>query len=324
MAYECAQGDSVMPMTETKELKTVLITGATDGLGRAAALLLAREGYRVFAGGRNAERRAALDAEAREKKLPLEAVEMDVCDDASVDRAIEGIRRKAGPIDVLVNNAGIAIVAVMEEISLADLRRQFETNVFGAVRVTQRVLPEMRNRQRGRIVNMSSVSGKFASPLFGPYAGSKFALEAVSDALRLEVHQFGIYVVLIEPGYIPTNMGNASLELSQAYAGQADRSPYAAVYHGFRRSWKKATTAPKLTPEDCARVILRALRETPPKARYTVMQRAWLVGFARRFLSDRALDRMTLRQYGLDPARKNAAQSPAATASGAPASRTEP
>lgn len=318
MAGECAQDDSVMPMTEAEELKTVLITGATDGLGRAAALLLAGEGYRVFAGGRNAERRAALDAEARENKLPLEAVEMDVCDDASVDRALGEIHAQAGPIDVLVNNAGIAIVAVMEEISLVDLRRQFETNLFGAVRVTQRVLPEMRERRRGRIINMSSVSGKFSTPLFGPYAGTKFALEAVSDALRLEVHPFGIYVVLIEPGYIPSGMQNASLQLSAAYAGQADRSPYAAVYHGFRRSWRKATTAPKLTPEDCARVILRALREMPPKARYTVMRRAWLAGFARRFLSDRRLDRMLLRQYGLDRSQAKPAQAPASATSGVP------
>jgi len=255
--------------------------------------------------------------------LPLETVEMDVCDDASVRRALDEVRRKAGPVDVLVNNAGIAIVAVMEEISLSDLRQQFETNVLGVVRLTQRVLPDMRERRRGRIINMSSVSGKFASPLFGPYAGSKFALEAVSDALRLEVRSFGIHIVLIEPGYIPTNMGNASLELSQAYAGQAERSPYAAVYQGFRRSWKKATARPTLTPEDCARVILRAVREVPPKARYTVMRHAWLVGFARRFLTDRVLDRMTLRQYGLDRAQPDRSQSSAPAAAGAVGTRSE-
>jgi NAD(P)-dependent dehydrogenase (short-subunit alcohol dehydrogenase family) len=285
------------------EPSTVVVTGGTDGLGRAIALRLAAEGYRVFAGGRNAERRASLDAEARRGDLPLETVEMDVCDDASVARALDDIRSKAGPLDVLVNNAGIAIVAPMEEIDLRDLRRQFETNFFGVVRVTQRVLPEMRARRRGRIVNMSSVSGKIAAPLFGPYSSSKFALEAITDALRLELHPFGVYAVLIEPGYVPSNMAQASQELSSAYISRAEKSPYVAVYQGFRTVWKKTTERPRHTADDCARVVLRALRDTPPKPRYTVAQSPWM-GLMRRFLSDRALDRFLLRWYGLDRPRK--------------------
>ncbi len=293
-----------MPIPERRdEPSTVVITGGTDGLGRAIALLLAAEGYRVFAGGRNAERRASLDAEARRRNLPLETIEMDVCDDASVARALDDIRSKAGPLDILVNNAGIAIVAPMEEIDLRDLRRQFETNFFGVVRVTQRVLPEMRARRRGRIVNMSSVSGKIAAPLFGPYSSSKFALEAITDALRLELHPFGVYAVLIEPGYIPSNMAQASQELSSAYVSRAEKSPYAAVYQGFRTVWKKTTERPRHTADDCARVVLRALRDTPPKPRYTVAQSPW-VGLMRRFLSDRALDRFLLRWYGLDRPRE--------------------
>jgi NAD(P)-dependent dehydrogenase (short-subunit alcohol dehydrogenase family) len=285
------------------EPSTVVVTGGTDGLGRAIALRLAAEGYRVFAGGRNAERRASLDAEARRGDLPLETVEMDVCDDASVAHALDDIRSKAGPLDVLVNNAGIAIVAPMEEIDLRDLRRQFETNFFGVVRVTQRVLPEMRARRRGRIVNMSSVSGKIAAPLFGPYSSSKFALEAITDALRLELHPFGVYAVLIEPGYIPSNMAQASQELSSAYVSRAEKSPYVAVYQGFRTVWKKTTERPRHTADDCARVVLLALRDTPPKPRYTVAQSPWM-GLMRRFLSDRALDRFLLRWYGLDRPRK--------------------
>src|SRR5712692_5408345 len=161
-------------MASRKNFSTVLITGGTDGLGRAIALLLAERGYRVFATGRSAERRAQLDAEARQRKLPLAAVEMDVCDDASVARAVSLVRAQAGPIDVLVNNAGVGYMAVMEEVRLEDLRRQFETNFFGVVRVTQAVLPEMRERRRGRILNMSSAAGRIALPLFGPYYGSKF------------------------------------------------------------------------------------------------------------------------------------------------------
>ena len=129
--------------------RVTLVTGGTDGLGRAAAVMLAERGYRVFAGGRNAERIAALQKFAGERKLPLEAIAMDVCDDSSVNAAIGNVERIAGPVEVLVNNAGIAIAAVMEEITLADLRKQFETNYFGLVRVTQRVLPGMRSALRG-------------------------------------------------------------------------------------------------------------------------------------------------------------------------------
>ncbi len=286
-------------MTARTDFSTVLITGGTDGLGRAAALLLAEQGYRVFAGGRSPAKRDALDAHARERRLPLETLEMDVCDDASVDRAIAEVHAKAGPIDVLVNNAGVGYVAVMEEVKMEHLRQQFETNFFGVVRVTQRVLPEMRQRRRGRIVNMSSVAGKVALPLFGPYSSSKFALEGMSDALRLEVYPFGIDVVLIEPGYIPTNLQNTSVELSASYATRANESPYAMVYGNFRRTWKQSTQHARYTPEDCARVILRALRDNPPRPRYTVTRRARVATWAKRLLSDRALDRRLIRAFRL-------------------------
>ncbi len=287
-------------MAAPTDFSTVLITGGTDGLGRAAALLLAEQGYRVFAAGRSAEKRAALGAQARERHLPLETLEMDVCNDASVDRAVAEVHAKAGPIDVLVNNAGIAYIAVMEEVKMEDLRQQFETNFFGVVRATQRVLPEMRRRRRGRILNMSSVAGKVAIPLFGPYSSSKFALEGMSDALRLEVYPFGIDVVLIEPGYIPTNFQNTSVELSAPYAAAADESPYDMIYGNFRRAWKASTQHVRYRPEDCARVILRALRDDPPRTRYTVTRRARLVSWAKRLLPDRAFDRRLIRAFGLE------------------------
>ena len=299
-------------------LSTVVVTGGTDGLGKATAILLAERGYRVFAAGRNPARRQALDALARERQLPLATVEMDVTDDASVERALEQIRAQAGPVDALINAAGIAIVATTEEIALADLRTQFETNVFGAVRVTQRVLPEMRARRRGRIINLSSVAGKVANPLFGPYSASKFALEAISDALRLELYPFGIQVVVIEPGYIPSGMEKASLELSSRYTHNATEGPYAGLYQNFLQFWKRVTQNPRYTPEDCSRVILRALQETPPKTRYPVTRDARLVILMRRWLSDRRLDRMTIRELGLD--RLAAPAEPKASARAATAS----
>jgi NAD(P)-dependent dehydrogenase (short-subunit alcohol dehydrogenase family) len=277
-------------MAKARELKTVLITGGTDGLGKATAVLLAEQGYRVIATGRNGERRAQLEALAREKKLPLTTVEMDVREDASVERGLEKVRAESGPMDVLINNAGVGYYAVMEEIRMEDLRQQFETNFFGAVRLIQRVLPEMRAQKRGCIVNVSSIAGKYAFPLFGPYSASKFALEAMSDALRMEVRPFGINVVLIEPGYIPTGFQGTAREMSSEYVKNVEHSAYAQLYKNYGKSYRKSTATAKDTPEDCARVILRAVRTKRPRARYTVTQRAMALSFAKRFLPDGFLD----------------------------------
>jgi NAD(P)-dependent dehydrogenase (short-subunit alcohol dehydrogenase family) len=280
---------------------TVLVTGGTDGLGRATALLLASEGYRVFAGGRNAHRRTVLDREANDRKLPLTTIELDVTDGDSVNRAVSEIERQAGPIEILINNAGIAIAATIEEVSLDDLRKQFETNYFATVRLAQRVLPSMRERRRGRIINMSSVAGLLGHPVMGPYSSSKHAIEGVSDALRFELMPFGIHVILIEPGYIPTNIENAAVQLSSKYVEGAEKSPYRAVYEGFRNGWAQVTKNPKFTPDDCARVILRAIRDTPPRPRYPVTSSAHVVRWMKRLLPDRTLDRMISKQFGVRP-----------------------
>jgi NAD(P)-dependent dehydrogenase (short-subunit alcohol dehydrogenase family) len=279
---------------------TALVTGGTDGLGRATAVLLAERGSRVFAAGRNAERRAALEQLARERKLPLETLELDVRDDASVNACVSEIERRAGPVDVLVNNAGIAIGAAMEEISLDDLRKVYDTNIFGLLRVTKRVLPEMRRRRRGRIINMSSIAGKIASPILGPYSSSKHAVEAISDSLRHELYPFGIFVVLIEPGYIETSMNQTAYELSSAYTQRAENSPYRAVYEGFLHGWEKTRKSATDSPEDCARVILRAVEDNPPDARYLVTRPAKVAALMRRILSDRAFDRGMRKQFQLD------------------------
>ena len=277
-------------MAKAGELSTVLITGGTEGLGKATAVLLAEKGYRVFATGRNAARREALEALARERKLPLTTVEMDVREDASVERGLAEVRSASGPIDVLINNAGVGYYAVMEEITLEHLRQQFETNFFGAVRLLQRVLPEMRARKRGRIVNMSSIAGKVTMPLFGPYSANKHALEAMSDALRMEVRPFGIEVVLIEPGYIPTGFQATAHELATDYVQNVERSPYAQLYKNYGRVYRGTTSGVKYTAEDCARVILRAVRAKRPRARYTVTQQARMLSIADRVLPDKFVD----------------------------------
>jgi NAD(P)-dependent dehydrogenase (short-subunit alcohol dehydrogenase family) len=290
------------------KLSTVLVTGGTDGLGRAAAILLAERGYRVFAAGRSTERLEALGQLARQRKLPLEALELDVCDAASGERTIAEIERRAGPVDILVNNAGIAIAAVMEEVTSADLHKVLETNFFSPLRLAQRVLPEMRRRRHGRIINMSSISGKVAIPVMGPYAASKYALEAASDSMRLELYPFGIHVVLIEPGYIHTNMNRNARELSSAYAKGAERSPYKEIYQAFLDRWEKTRKASRYQPEDCARVVLRAMEEEPPRARYVVTRRAKIGILARRILSDQALDNRFKKAFRLDELRQSLAR----------------
>ncbi len=284
-------------------LEPVLVTGATDGLGRATAILLAGRGYRVFAAGRSAERRADLERVAREKNLPMETLELDVTSDASVETAIAEIERRAGPVAALVNNAGIGIGAAMEEISIDDMRKQLDTNVFGVLRVTQRVLPGMRKMRGGRIINMSSVAGKIASPILGPYCASKHALEAISDSMRLELHPFGVHVILIEPGYISTSIGRNSMELSANYANSAESSPYAPAYQAFRASFIKSMKNSRTTPEDCAAVILRAMEAERPRARYTVTPEAKMTLRMRWLLPDRIMDRMVRKSLGIEESR---------------------
>ncbi len=282
--------------------KTVLITGATDGLGRAAALLLAQRGYRVFAAGRSAEKRARLDALAREKSLPLETLEMDVCDNASVQHAVAAVLAKAGALDFLINNAGVNFTAAVEDLRLEDWRRQFETNFFGVLRVTQAVLPHMRERRRGRILMMSSVSGFVTAPTQGAYSSSKFALEAVSNALRLELYPFGVEVVLIEPGYIVTGIQQAALELSKPYLDKMKSGPYAPLYARFFESVTGARAKSETTPEDCARVILRAMEAPAPKVRYLVTQLAVVAKWCKRLLPDKAVDAVFRRRFGISRA----------------------
>jgi NAD(P)-dependent dehydrogenase (short-subunit alcohol dehydrogenase family) len=286
-------------MNADTRIPSVLITGATDGLGKAAALLLAEHGYRVFAAGRSAAKRAQLDAQAREKKLPLETLEMDVCDDASVKRGVLSVLDKAGAIDVLINNAGLVYAGAVEDLRLEDWRRQFETNFFGVVRLTQAVVPHMRARRKGRILMMSSVSGFVTPPTQGAYSASKHAIEAVANALRYELYPYGIETILIEPGYIVTNIQQTALELAQSYQEEFKSGPYAKMYATY---WSNATSTraqSKTTPEDCARIMLEAIEAPRPKARYGVTPLAKFAKWAKRLLSDRAADRMIRRRYGI-------------------------
>jgi NAD(P)-dependent dehydrogenase (short-subunit alcohol dehydrogenase family) len=279
--------------------KVVLITGGTDGLGKATAVHLAERGYRVIAAGRSASKRAELEALAETKRLPLSTVEMDVCSDASVNSAVQSAMDSYGAVDVLVNNAGVGYMAVVEELKMEDFKQQFETNLFGVLRVTQAVLPAMRQRRSGRIVMLSSVAGLVSPPTYGAYSSSKHALEGLSNALRLELYPFNIAVVLIEPGYIVTNFQHTAKDLAQRYVESAKSGPYGKIYAGAWAGASEGRKKSKSTPEDCARVILRAIEAENPRARYGVTPLATLVKWAKRLASDEIVDAFLRKKYGV-------------------------
>ena len=286
-----------MPAATTP--KVILITGGSDGLGKAAAILLAERGYRVVAAGRSPKKLAEMETLASQKNLPLSTVELDVCSDESVREAVQRVIGLYGAIDVLINNAGVGYMAAVEEIAMADFKQQFETNLFGVLRVTQAVLPRMRERRSGRILMISSVAGLVSPPTYGAYSSSKHALEGLSNALRLELYPFGIRVVLIEPGYIVTNFQQTAKDLAQPYAEKAAVSPYQKIYEGAWKGANKGRSGSKTTPEDCARVMLEAIEAPNPRVRYGVTPLATLVKWGKRIASDRVLDQFLRRYYGI-------------------------
>ena len=263
------------------------VTGASRGIGRATALELARGGDRVFALGRSEADLRELAAEAGRGGLDIIPLVMDVADEASRQGASSSIlKATAGHgLDLLVNNAGYGQMGPIEEVSPAQLRRQLEVNVVGVLAFTQPFLPGMRERRHGAIVNVSSVSGRVVAPFSGAYSASKFALEAISDALRLELSTFGVHVILIEPGPIRTGFRDT------ARAAQVSNpaSPYADIVQRFERG-RQGWYLFEHTPESVARTILRAARSKHPRARYTVTVPAKVTAIARRLVPDRVMD----------------------------------
>ena len=204
---------------------TVVITGCSTGFGLLSALSFARRGDRVFATMRNTAKAGALKESAAAENLAVDIVELDVTDDDSVARGVDAVLEQAGTIDVLVNNAGIAVGGAIELVSDADARSMFETNVFGALRMSKACLPAMRAQQSGSIVNVSSLAGRMAAPFNGIYAATKHALCAISEAMRLEVEPFGVRVVSVEPGFFRTEIGrtadqNTTLDSSSPYGAR--------------------------------------------------------------------------------------------------------
>ena len=271
--------------------KTVLITGCSTGIGRATAERLARSGHTVYATARRLE---SLEGLERSGCKPLT---LDVTDESSMAEAVRTVQEAEGGIDALVNNAGYSQNGAVESIPLESIRAQFETNVFGLIRMSQLVLPGMREQRSGRIVNIGSMGGRFTFPGGGIYHATKHAVEAISDAMRFESSGFGVQVVLLEPGLIKTEFGSTSVDSIAA----ADDG----VYADFNKAVGEATAGAydgllgKLGggPEAVAKVVEKAITAKSPRARYTVTPSARVFITQRALMPDAVWDRVVATSF---------------------------
>jgi NADP-dependent 3-hydroxy acid dehydrogenase YdfG len=273
--------------------KAVLITGCSSGIGRATAERLADSGWNVYASARRLESIEPL-AERGCKLL-----ELDVCDETSMRAAVEQVAGAESAVGVLVNNAGYSQSGAIEDVPMDQVRRQFETNVFGLVRLTQLVLPGMRRQGWGKIVNLSSMGGRLTFPGGGFYHGTKHAVEAISDALRFEVRGFGIDVIVVEPGLIKTAFGETAVGTIEH--ATPDAGPYADFNAAVARATAGAYDGPfgKLGggPEAVAKKIEKAIGARRPRTRYPVTPSARLILAQRRLLPDRGWDAFMRTQF---------------------------
>lgn len=277
-------------MPKSLQRPVVLLTGASSGIGYDVAPLLVRYGYTVYGAARRVEKIEELASEG------VKALSMDVTDEASMEAAVQQIIDAEGRIDVLINNAGYGSYGAIEDVPIDEARRQFEVNLFGLARLTQLVLPHMRAQGSGRILNISSMAGRITSPLGAWYHATKYALEAFSDALRMEVEEFGIDVVIIEPGGIKTPWGLIAVDHLEessrngVYAAQAQR-----VAANMRKLYSPSSNLSE--PKVISRTILRALEARRPKTRYLVGFGAKPSVFLHTVLPDRLFDKVARRIF---------------------------
>ncbi len=272
--------------------RAVLITGCSSGIGHATAARLVADGWRVYATARRVETLADL------RERGCRTLALDVTDESSMRAAVDAVLAAEGAVGVLINNAGYSQSGAVETVPIERARRQFETNVFGLLRMCQLVLPGMRAQGWGKIVNLSSMGGRLTFPGGGLYHATKYALEALSDAMRFEVRGFGVDVIVIEPGLILTNFGGVA-------AGSVQSAELDGPYAGFNRAvaelTRRAYEGPlaKLGggPDAVAKVIAKAIGARRPKARYRVTPSAHLMIAQRRLAPDRVWDLMMRAQF---------------------------
>ena len=285
--------------TDDRNKKVVaVVTGSSSGIGFETSVLLAKNGFITYATMRNLDKSNKIIDLKQKEKLPLEVVKLDVTDDKSVKEAIEKISNEQETIDVLINNAGYGLVGPLEELSIQEFKEQFETNVFGVIRVIQEILPIMRKQRHGTIVNISSVAGRIGFPLTSAYVSSKFALEGLSESMAYEIEPFGIKVILIEPGVIKTNFdGNLKIgkKVSTTATTNNRNSPYADITEkriaGFKPRFENGSP-----PIEVANVILNVItsKNVPLESRYLVGNDAYKLIEIRKNKSDKEFRRLVM------------------------------
>lgn len=279
-----------------QEPKVALVTGSSSGIGFETAILLARSGYHTYASMRNIKKSKKITDMADKENLSLQFVELDVNNDNSVKDAIDKIVREKNRIDVLVNNAGYGLFGSLEDMSLEEIKSQFETNFFGVIRVIQNSLPIMRKQQGGgSIVNISSVGGRMSVPVLSAYNSTKFALEGMSESLSYELEPFGIRVVIIEPGFIRTNIMNSSILSKKS---QVSNSPYFSLTQKVAKHFNSMVNNPSSThPEEVAKTILKAITSESRQLRYTVGNDADSIIQAKKTMLDADFENLIKKQF---------------------------
>ena len=261
--------------------KVALITGASSGMGKDFSLRLLDEGYIVYGVARRIERMSDIEGAGGH------TIKLDITDDSSIVATVDQIIKEQGRIDVLINNAGYGSYGAIEDVPIEEAKRQFEVNIFGLARLTQLVLPHMRKNNFGKIINISSIGGKLHGPLGGWYHATKFALEGLSDCLRFETKQFGIDVIIIEPGGVESEWGGIALNAAMERSGSTAYSETAKGFKKISETFKK-----QAPPKVITDLVMKALRAKKPKTRYSAGTAAKPMLFMRKILSDRMFDNL--------------------------------
>jgi short-subunit dehydrogenase len=270
-----------MTMKNEANNKVALITGASSGMGKDFSLRLLDEGYIVYGVARRIERMSDIEGAGGH------TIKLDITDDSSIVATVDQIIKEQGRVDVLINSAGYGSYGAIEDVPIEEAKRQFEVNIFGLARLTQLVLPHMRKNNFGKIINISSIGGKIYSPLGGWYHATKHALEGLSDCLRFETKQFGIDVIIIEPGGIESEWGGIALNAAMECSGSTAYSETAKGFKKIMETFKK-----QASPKVITDLVMKALRAKKPKTRYSAGTAAKPMLFMRKILSDRMFDKL--------------------------------